>query len=331
MKISKEHLLKMANELNYDAFTLEKVILLIDLLNQITEHYYLKDKLVLKGGTALNLFHFDLPRLSVDLDFNYIGSVDVNVMKTDREHIEQAITAICEREGYSIRRMPTEHAGGKFIAGYNSALGSRGNLALDLNFMFRVPLWPIVKKHSHHLKPFTAENILTLDIHELAAGKLAALLARCASRDLFDVYHLLTLQSLNMEKLRLAFVVYGGIDRKDWRTVTKNDVQFELNELKAKLLPVMQQNALASINSHEHWASDMMKTCQTALSGLLPFNENELLFLNKLIDEGEIIPSLLTSDKILLERIASNPGLLWKAHNVKKYKEKSSLKQEVSK
>lgn len=323
MKISKAHLLNMAKELNYDAFTLEKVILLIDLLKQINEHHYLKDKFVLKGGTALNLFHFDLPRLSVDIDLNYIGSVDINIMKNEREQIEQAITAVCEREGYKLRRMPTEHAGGKFIANYSSALGNRsGNLAIDLNFMFRLPLWPVVKKSSYCLKPFTVEHIPTLDIHELAAGKIAALLARCASRDLFDAYHLFTKQQFDFDKLRLAFVVYGGIDRKDWRTVSRNDVQFDINEVNAKLLPVMQQNTIVDKKSHEKWALEMLKTCQAALSYLLPFNKDELTFLNKLLDEGEIIPSLLTSDKNLQDRIYANPGLVWKAQNVKKFRGK---------
>ncbi|WP_281172269.1 nucleotidyl transferase AbiEii/AbiGii toxin family protein [Leisingera caerulea] len=30
------------------------------------------DVFALKGGTAINLFHFDLPRLSVDIDLTYL-------------------------------------------------------------------------------------------------------------------------------------------------------------------------------------------------------------------------------------------------------------------
>jgi len=44
------------------------VIRLIDLLNAFRTHPFLKDRMVLKGGTALNLFVFDLPRLSVDAE-----------------------------------------------------------------------------------------------------------------------------------------------------------------------------------------------------------------------------------------------------------------------
>jgi hypothetical protein len=47
---------------------LKKVAHLLGLLDAIQSHPFLKGKLVLKGGTALNLFIFDVPRLSVDID-----------------------------------------------------------------------------------------------------------------------------------------------------------------------------------------------------------------------------------------------------------------------
>ena len=46
---------------------IEKVLHLLNLLDQLNRHPMLKGKWVLKGGTALNLFVFDLPRLSVDI------------------------------------------------------------------------------------------------------------------------------------------------------------------------------------------------------------------------------------------------------------------------
>ncbi len=85
--------------------TLDKVIRLIELLNAFRSHSFLKDHMVLKGGTALNLFVFDLPRLSVDIDLNYVGSADREVMLAEKEKVEQAITAICGREGFTLRRV----------------------------------------------------------------------------------------------------------------------------------------------------------------------------------------------------------------------------------
>jgi predicted nucleotidyltransferase component of viral defense system len=72
-----------------------------------------------------------------------------------------------------------------------------------------------------------------VDIHELAAGKLAALLSRHASRDLFDAHQLLTTSNLDRTKLRLAFVIYGAINRKDWRTVSVADVDIDASDLEA--------------------------------------------------------------------------------------------------
>jgi len=72
MLTSKEALLKEAKEKGYKPEILEKVYRLLDTLQQFTSIPYLKERLVLKGGTALNLFYFDsMPRLSVDIDLNY--------------------------------------------------------------------------------------------------------------------------------------------------------------------------------------------------------------------------------------------------------------------
>ena len=70
---SKERLLYVANETGFRPATLEKVFYLLTLLEEIFVHPNLESKLVLKGGTALNLFVFDVPRLSIDIDLNYIA------------------------------------------------------------------------------------------------------------------------------------------------------------------------------------------------------------------------------------------------------------------
>jgi hypothetical protein len=90
-------------------------------------------------------------------------------------------------------RAATAHAGGKWTFQYQTATGGNDSLQVDLNFMLRVPLWPVVLLDSRPLGPFAARGVPVLDEHELAAGKLAALLAallaRRASRDLFDAHH----------------------------------------------------------------------------------------------------------------------------------------------
>ena len=136
----------------------------------------------IKGGTALNLFYFGLPRLSIDIDLNYIGTVERDHMLTDRKQLEELLTAFFQREGYTVRRTITEHAGGKISLRYIGASGQAGTLEVDLNYMLRVPLWPIVKKNSISIHQYQSQAIPTLDIHELMAGNSLLFFRACQSR-----------------------------------------------------------------------------------------------------------------------------------------------------
>lgn len=159
-----------------------------------------------------------------------------------------------------------------------------------------------------------------LDIHELAAGKLAALLSRHAGRDLFDAHRLLTDGMLEREKLRLAFVVYGAMNRKDWRTVSIGDVGFDPQELREMLLPVLRTDFLGAVGDFDAWAQSLVEECRSALDAVLPLNGNETEFLDRVMDRGEIVPSLLTTETEMMDIIALQPMLQWKAQNVRQHK-----------
>lgn len=317
MKLSRERLLADAASSGYRPDILEKVVHLLTILEGFKAHPFLKSKLVLKGGTALNLFVYDCPRLSVDIDLNYLGSPDREIMLSERPKLEEAIKAVCSREGLSIRGYPQEHAGGKWYLNYGSALGGRGNLELDLNFLLRVPLWPIVERNSFPVKSFPVGKFLVLDENELAAGKLTALLARHAARDLFDAHHILTRGDLNHENLRLAFVTYGAMNRRDWRKVSIDDVSFDAAELEDSLVPLFSSDFLDRIGDIATWATRMVQECKERLGVVLPLAGNEKEFLDRLLDLGDTEPSLLTRDNDLRERIRLQPGLQWKALNVR--------------
>ncbi len=319
MRVSFESLQAQAQATGFRAEILEKAILLLHLLEGLRSHPYLRDRLALKGGTALNLFIFDLPRLSVDIDLNYIGAADRETMLAERPKVEAAVQAVCSREGMNVTRMPDEHAGGKWSLRYQSALGQGGNLELDLNFMLRIPLWPVVTMDSRPLGSFSAVGIPVVDLHELAAGKLAALLSRNQARDLFDARHLLSRTDLRPERLRLAFVVYGAMSRLDWRTVSAGDVDFELRDLENHLVPMLPLEAAAGEQTGE-WGARLVEECRSALGIVLPFLPTELEFLDRLLDHGEVVPSLLTSDTALGDRIRQQPMLAWKATNMRRHK-----------
>lgn len=314
MKMSKNDLFAEANHAGFRPEILEKVILLLELLEQFVSLPLLKNRIALKGGTALNLFYFDhLPRLSVDIDLNYIGSPHREIMLQERPLIDEAITAICQQNRFEIYRNPQKHAGGKMVLRYQSVLGHTGNLEIDMNYMYRTPLWAITHKNSYQW-PFSAKNIPILDIHELAAGKLHALFSRSASRDLFDTHRLLSKCTFDQNRLRTAFVIYMAMSKKNWQTVQISNIEFNIEDLKNRLVPVLRKSdtPLTSKIAIKQWAEQLTDECKKLLKIILPFTEAEQAFLKKLQDHGEIDPTLICSDTKLSEKISSHPALHWK-------------------
>ncbi len=320
MRFSSAQILAVARPDGFDAGVVEKVLHLVHLLNVLDVHPSLRGRWVLKGGTALNLFVLRHPRLSVDIDLNYIGAPGREDMLADRPGIEQAAQAVFSREGFTVRRVPNEHAGGKWRLSYQSFTGQPANLEVDFNFMYRQPLWEIHHADSHPLGDFQAKRIPILDLHELAAGKLSALFSRQQARDLFDCHRLFETVALQRERLRIAFVAYGGMNRRDWRTVSVDDVDFDGAELARQLGPTLRARPPRDREALTEYGARLVEECRRALSIVLPFTDAERAFLDLLLDQGEIDASLLTSDTVLQQRIQTQPLLEWKALNVRRHK-----------
>jgi predicted nucleotidyltransferase component of viral defense system len=317
--LTEADLSREAAALGFRAEVLEKVIRLLELLETLRMHPFLEPRIALKGGTALNLFVFDVPRLSVDIDVNYIGAVDRETMRAERPTMDQAIEAVCGRLGIQVKRLPIDHAGGKWRLSYTTATGLPGTLELDVNYLLRTPLWPRAAADSRRVGAFAATGIPMLDVHELAAGKLAALFGRTASRDLFDVRELLRNGGLDREKLRLGFVVYGGINRRDWREVSLDDVQTDPDEVDRLLRPMLRGDMVPERIDLVPWTKQLVADCRDMLSVVLPLEPHEREFLDELNDRGEIAAEFLTEDVGLKGVIRNHPGLAWKALNVRNH------------
>lgn len=320
MKISQQRLLIESKNTGFRPEILEKAFQLLNLLNGFNSHPFLKDRFALKGGTALNLFFFDMPRLSIDIDLNYIGAVDREVMQKERPEVERAIQAVCGREGMQCIRIPNEHAGGKLRLQYESSIREGGKLEVDLNYLLRLALWPLARYDSRIRGMFEAKDIPLLDINELAAGKFAALFSRNESRDLFDIYQLLAEAVLDKEKLRLGFVLYGAMNRKDWRQIGPDDISVSSEKMRNRLFPMLRTELIEKLDNPEKWVEELTEKVREGMSIVIPFRENEREFLNQLLDNGEVDGELLTSDQEMIECIHSHPALHWKALNVRKYK-----------
>lgn len=97
MPVSLEFLRRRAAETGFRAPTMEQVVRLGEFAAAVTSHPLLGPRLLLKGGTPLNLCFGPPPRLSVDLDYNYVGAVDREAMLSERPEVEQALRDLAVR------------------------------------------------------------------------------------------------------------------------------------------------------------------------------------------------------------------------------------------
>jgi predicted nucleotidyltransferase component of viral defense system len=314
---SAQTLQRIAAEMRLPAATLEKVLRLLDVLQAIAEDRELKTRVALKGGTALNVFHLRLDRLSVDMDLNYVGAVDRAAMEADRPLVDEALLRLLEAQGYQVRRQPPGHAGGKWVARYGSALGGGASIEVDLNYMARGPLFGVQTMTSTPLGGVSATGISVLDLHEVVAGKLVVLLDRRAARDLFDARRILETQTLDWSLVRVGVLAWGAAGRRDWREASLDDIGGDPRELRQKLAICLPQDFFEAAGGVDRWIADSVAICRAGLAPLFERTVGETVFLDRLLDAGEVDPSGLAASDAVKARVAVMPMLAWKAQNVR--------------
>ena len=99
--LDKAYLSQKAAESGFVRDTLEKVYRLADVLSFIYSDAALSENLVLKGGTAINLTVFNLPRLSVDIDLDFDRRCGKDDMLAIREEIGNRLLRYMQASGYS--------------------------------------------------------------------------------------------------------------------------------------------------------------------------------------------------------------------------------------
>ena len=180
----------------------QQVKLLVRLLSIVAK----ETCFALKGGTAINLFVRDLPRLSVDMDLVYLPLEDRD---TALKNVRAALTRIAADIKQEIPGCDViaAHVDTESLRIFVSHDGSR--IKIELSPVMRGSVFPptfISVKPSVELEFGYAEmSVLTLP--DLYAGKLCAALDRQHPRDLFDVKLLLENEGISAD-LRRTFLVY---------------------------------------------------------------------------------------------------------------------------
>ena len=162
----------------------------------------------LKGGTALNLFVRDLPRLSVDIDLAYLPIAD---RESSLVGIDKALANITAE---IIRTIPNVKVNASLVRGTDKRiklLVSRNGVSI------KIEVTPVLRGSVYESElretasrvqaEFGYAQMQLLSFEDLYAGKLCAALDRQHPRDLYDVKFLLQNEGIS-EKLKNAFMVY---------------------------------------------------------------------------------------------------------------------------
>ena len=315
-----EHgLRRICAQAGYAHQSAEKAVRLLELLAEINRDPFLADRLALKGGTALNLFHLHPDRLSVDIDLNYVGFLDRSKMMGEREEVNGAINMLLGAHGYSILRVPQEHAGGKWSTRFNSVFGGNATLEVDINYMQRQPLFGAMRMNSRAIGGVMASDALVLDIHEVVAGKMVALVDRRTARDLFDARRILSVKGLDWRKIKAGMLALGVCGRDDWRKASVKAITGPSESL-GKLRVCLPQGHFSQYENEADWIEETVELCREKLAFLFDLSTNERSFLNAVLDHGEIKADLLEVDVDTQKRISAMPMLAWKAQNVREYR-----------
>ncbi len=314
MSVSLEYLERCSAETGFPVAGLEKVARLGEMAAEVGRHPFLSDVLVLKGGTVLNLAFGPPERLSVDLDFNYVGAVEREHMLAERPRVEQALDELAGRAGYRVQRSADAFAGRKLYLHYRSALGPEEHIEVDVNYLHRVSLGEPLVRELWQPGELDRPRLRAVATVELVIGKLCALLDRCAVRDAWDVANLRSeaVATFEQDTFRGRFLALAGTLDHSPSTYTAERLAQRVTqrEVDEQLVPLLASGAAVR-------AADLVAAAWPRVEPLLTLSTEERAFVDRL-HRGDLQPALLfPTDPEEAERLSRHPALLWKAKNAR--------------
>ncbi|MDD4747399.1 MAG: nucleotidyl transferase AbiEii/AbiGii toxin family protein [Salinivirgaceae bacterium] len=287
----------------------------VDLLLQVLPYVAKEELFALKGGTAINLFVRDMPRLSVDIDLTYLK---VDSREVALKNIQEGLTRIktdIEKNLHNVKVHTVPLNGGTDVK--LNVQGKNAQIKIEVNTITRGNVFPtklmqVVDSVQDEFGKFAAINVVSMA--ELYGGKICAAMDRQHPRDLFDVKLLLENE---------------GITDDIWDGVKLGLISHykPINELLSPVLKDQKSafdNQFAGMTSVDFSYNDYQETRNTLieiLKGRLTENDKKFL-LN--FEQGEpqwdLFPYPIVKDL---------PAIKWKLLNIQKLKNSNPKKHEL--
>lgn len=275
----------------------------VRLLLEAAPHIFRSNLFALKGGTALNLFVRDMPRLSVDIDVVYTPH------QSGRED------ALKEISSQLVACMTHLEAGGLQAEVLRTRVGDevkmlvrrdRIQVKVEVNHVFRGTVLPIEKRGLVQSARDLFTSALTLPVlaePELYGSKLVAALDRQHPRDFFDVSGLFQTTGLTREVVECFVCYLAGHNRPIHEVLFSRDLE----------LSTPFENEFQGMTREEVSLGDLLET-RDRLRAELPLALTQ--------DHKEFLIGLVAADPdwdlIASPHLADLPALRWKVENIRR-------------
>ena len=304
---TKKELRKLMETTGYPMASIEKTMRLLQLLKAINADEFLGANLTLKGGTAINIIHYsEIPRLSVDLDFDLARNTLKEEMLQVKDEVSARIRELAASMGYFLSDPRPNYSIHQTELYYHSATGNRDKIKLDINCLSRCHVYePVVRDARNPFLPDDVFSVRMLSEYELFGAKLKALLERNTPRDIFDAYTLeqkgLYRDDESVSLIRKCIAYYLSLSRGvDIEQALEAIQKRPMQDFKKQLFPMLKTGY--GFVDRELMTSEAVK----CVSRFLSFTENEAAYLEAAKD-GKYLPDLLFAGSSA-ERITENPA-----------------------
>lgn len=178
----------------------------------------------LKGGTAINFFLQEMPRLSVDIDLTYLP---LSNRETSLSEIRKAILRLDKSIKVTLPNLVIDQLNTSEGFPKLWIKNQEAGIKIEVNGIFRGSIFPPVMRALTQTTQKLFESYVEMQLESTAdiyGGKLCAAFTRQHPRDLFDVKMLVEQVEIE-DDIRLVFIVHAAADRRPIHEVFEPNIR----------------------------------------------------------------------------------------------------------
>lgn len=287
--------------MKFNSQYMQQVDLLLDVLPILNQF----ECFALKGGTAINLFIRNMPRLSVDIDLAYLPIEPRDIFLKNITDEMLKLKQLIQDKNFKVQETRTQdqQLSKLVVHGHQTAIKIEPNLVIR-GSAFNCEEYDLCQNAQDQFLKYC--RIRSLSAADIYGGKICAALDRQHPRDLFDIHQLFFHEKRISDKIRQAFIVYLCSGNRPIHEMLSAELKLSnftdefYNEFQGMtIVPISNEMLLNARNQLVH----------TILND---FSDNERQFLLS-VKLGEPDWSLMQ-----IPDIEKLPALQWKILNIKR-------------